>query len=74
MKAGIIIETVRILPPPDRREIVWEVPQSAQGPLRAQPGCNACDIDCEQVPEPAFVFLERWDNVWRLPLTNGVCP
>ncbi len=67
-----MITTVRILPPPDRRGIVREVLRSVQESVRAQPGCHACGISREQVPEPAFVFLERWDNVRRLPLTNGV--
>ena len=61
-ESAMIIGTVRILPPPDRQEIVREVLQSVQGPVRAQPGCNACDIYYEQGPEPAIVFLERWES------------
>ena len=30
--------------------------------MRAQPGCTACDIYDEQGPEPAVVFVERWDS------------
>ncbi|MCX6552881.1 MAG: antibiotic biosynthesis monooxygenase [Acidobacteria bacterium] len=58
----MIIGTVRILPPLDRQGVVREVLQSVQGPVRAQPGCNACDIYYEQGPEPAIVFIERWDS------------
>jgi quinol monooxygenase YgiN len=58
----MIIGTVRILPPPDRREAVLEVLQSVQGPVRAQPGCAACDIFDEQGPEPAIVLFERWGS------------
>ena len=56
----MIIGTVKILPPPDRRAAVLEVLRSVQGPMRAQPGCVACDIYEEQGPEPAVVFVERW--------------
>ncbi len=56
----MIICTVRILPPPARRADVLEVLRSVQGPVRAQPGCVACDIYEEQGPEPAVVFVERW--------------
>ena len=56
----MIIGTVRILPPADRHAAVLEVLRSVQGPVRAQPGCAACDIYEEQGPEPAVVFVERW--------------
>ena len=58
----MIIGTVRILPPPDRHAAVLEVLRSVQGPMRAQPGCAACDIYEEQGPEPALVFVERWET------------
>jgi quinol monooxygenase YgiN len=58
--AGMIIGTVRILPPPDRHAAVLEVLRSIQGPVRAQPGCAACDIFDEKGPEPAILLFERW--------------
>lgn len=58
----MIIGTVRILPPPNRRRDVLEVLRSLQGPVRAQPGCVACDVLDEQGPEPAVVLLERWET------------
>jgi quinol monooxygenase YgiN len=58
----MIIGTVRILPPPDQHADVLEVLRSVQGPVRAQPGCAACDIYEEQGPEPAVVFVERWET------------
>jgi quinol monooxygenase YgiN len=58
----MIIGTIRILPSPDRRADVLEVLRSVQGPVRAQPGCVACDIYEEQGPEPAVVFVERWES------------
>jgi quinol monooxygenase YgiN len=62
MRAGMIIGTVRILPPPDRRADVFEILRSIQGVVKVQPGCVACDIYDEQGPEPAIVFFERWDS------------
>jgi quinol monooxygenase YgiN len=56
----MIIGTVRILPEPEQHAAVLEVLRSVQGPVRAQPGCAACDIYEEQGPEPAVVFVERW--------------
>ena len=58
----MIIGTVRILPPPDRRADVLEVLRSVQGPVRAQPGCVACDIYDEQGTDAAVVLIERWES------------
>jgi quinol monooxygenase YgiN len=58
----MIIGTVRILPPPDRHAAVLEILRSVQEPVRAQPGCAACDILDERSPEAAIVLLERWET------------
>jgi quinol monooxygenase YgiN len=58
----MIIGTVRILPPPDRRAAVLEVLRSVQGPVQAQPGCTACDIFEDRCPEPVIVLFERWET------------
>jgi quinol monooxygenase YgiN len=58
----MIIGTVRLLPRLDQRDAVVEVLRSIQGPVRAQPGCLACDVFEEQGPEPSVVLLERWEN------------
>ena len=58
----MIIGTVRILPTPGRHDDVLEILQSVQGPVRAQPGCAACDIFDEPGPEPTIVLLERWTD------------
>ena len=62
MTVGTIIGTIRILPPADRRADVLEVLRFVQGPVRAQPGCAACDIYDEQGPDAAIVFIERWES------------
>jgi len=58
----MIIGTVRILPPPDRRAAVLEVLRSVQGSVQAQPGCAACDVFEDRGPEPVVVLLERWET------------
>lgn len=58
----MIIGTIRILPPQNRRADVLEVLRSVQGPVRVLPGCAACDIYDEQGAEPAIVFIERWES------------
>jgi len=58
----MMIGTVRIVPPSDRRDLVLEVLRSVQGPILAQPGCVACDILDERGPDHAIVLLERWDT------------
>jgi quinol monooxygenase YgiN len=58
----VIVGTIRLLPPPDRRGAVLEVLRSIQGPVRAQSGCAACEIYAEQGPEPAIVLVERWES------------
>ena len=60
--ADMIIGTIRILPSPRQRVAVLEVLRSVQGPVLAQPGCTACQILEEQDPEPAIVFIERWES------------
>jgi quinol monooxygenase YgiN len=64
----MIIGTIKILPPPNRRADVIEVLRSVQGPVLAQPGCTACQILEEQDPEPAIVFIERWESQAALEL------
>ena len=56
----MIIGTIRLLPPSNRRAEVLELLRSVRGPLRVQPGCVACDIYEEDESQPAVVFVERW--------------
>jgi quinol monooxygenase YgiN len=58
----MIIGTIRILPPPGRRSAVLEILRSIQGPVRALPGCAACDIYEEQGAQAAVVLVERWES------------
>ena len=58
----MIVASLRIIPPPERRAEVLEILTSVQGPVRAQPGCAACHIYEEQGPEPAVVLVEMWES------------
>ena len=56
----MIIGTVRITPPPDRRADILEVLRSVHGRVQDQPGCTDCHIYEEEGPKPAIVLVERW--------------
>ena len=58
----MIVGTIRILPPPNRRAEVLEVLRAVQGPVRAQPGCASCHVYQEEGPQPAVVLVERWQT------------
>jgi quinol monooxygenase YgiN len=58
----MIIGTLRLLPPPERRLQVLEILHSIQGLVLAQPGCEGCSILEEQGPEQAIVLAERWES------------
>ena len=58
----MVVGTLRIPLTLDRRNEVLEVLRSIQGRVLAQPGCAACHIYEEQVPEGAVVLVERWET------------
>jgi quinol monooxygenase YgiN len=62
----MIVGTVRILPPANRRDEVLELLHSIQGPVMAQKGCAACHIYEEHAPEDAVVLVEQWDSAEAL--------
>ncbi len=57
----MIVGTLRILPPRERRAAVVEILRSVQGPVLAQPGCAGCHIYEEQGAE-AIVLVEMWES------------
>ena len=60
--ADMIVGTLRILPPPNRRDDVLEVLRSLQGIVLAQPGCNAFHIYEENGSEETVVLVEEWES------------
>ena len=58
----MVIGTLSILPPPNRRVEVLEILRSIQGPVATQRGCTACHIYEEDGPEAVIVLVERWDT------------
>jgi quinol monooxygenase YgiN len=59
---GMIIGTVRILPPVDRRADILEILRFVQGRVRDQAGCSACRIYEEDDPNSALVLIEHWSS------------
>jgi quinol monooxygenase YgiN len=57
-----IVGTLKIVPLKDRRSEVIEILRSVQGPVLAEPGCNACHIYEESEPDNAVVLVERWES------------
>ena len=62
VSGGMVIGTLRFLPPPSRRLDVLEILKSIQGPVSSQQGCAACHIYEEQGDDPAIVLVERWES------------
>jgi quinol monooxygenase YgiN len=58
----MVVGTLRVLAPPDRRVEVLEIFRSVRGPVMTQPGCAAFHIYEEEGPDPAVVLVERWDT------------
>jgi quinol monooxygenase YgiN len=58
----MIVGTLRVVPAPERRAEVLEVFRAIQGPVLAQPGCQACHIYEERGADEAVVLVERWDS------------
>jgi len=58
----MIVGTVRILPPPHRRDQVLELLRSILGLVRAQEGCASCHIYEEHAPDDAVVLVEQWTS------------
>jgi quinol monooxygenase YgiN len=67
----VIIGTVRITPPPERRADVLEVLHSVLGRIQDQSGCIGCHVYEEGWPEPAIVFVERWTSEAALEIHLG---
>jgi quinol monooxygenase YgiN len=58
----MVVGTLRILPPPERRAHVLEILRSIQGKVATQRGCAAYRIYQEDGPDAAIVLVERWDT------------
>ncbi len=57
---GMVIGTLRLLPPPNRRRDVLEILTSIQGPVQTQPGCLSCHVYEGQGDDTSIVLVERW--------------
>jgi quinol monooxygenase YgiN len=63
---GMIVQTLRLVPVPERRSEMLELLRSVQGPTVAQPGCAGCALYEELGHEHAVVLVERWTDATAL--------
>jgi quinol monooxygenase YgiN len=62
LRAGMVVGTLRFLPPPSRRLEVLGILRYLQGPMQTQAGCLSFHIYEERDGESAIVLVERWDS------------
>jgi quinol monooxygenase YgiN len=62
----MILVTLSISPPPDRREEMVEVFWMLLGPVRVEPGCLACGLHEEVGDGGAFLYVEEWETAEQL--------
>lgn len=62
----MIVQTLRLVPAPERRSEMLELLQSVQGPTVAQPGCADCALYEELGHDHAVVLVERWADASAL--------
>jgi quinol monooxygenase YgiN len=58
----MVVGVIRIPVSLKRRAAVLEVLRSVQGPVLAQPGCQAFQISEEETPERAIIVIDRWES------------
>lgn len=58
----MIVGTLRMRPPPNRRSELLEILRSVQSRVLAQPGCAAFHIYEEQDADAAIVLVEQWES------------
>jgi quinol monooxygenase YgiN len=62
----MIVATLSIAVPPDRREEVVEVFWSLLGPVRVEPGCLGCGLYQEVGNEELLLYVEEWETPEQL--------
>jgi quinol monooxygenase YgiN len=62
LRAGMVVGTLRFLPPLSRRLEVLEILRYLQGPVQTEAGCASFRIYEEHDGESAIVLVERWDS------------
>jgi quinol monooxygenase YgiN len=62
----MILVTLSVAAPPDRRQEMLEVFWLLLGPVRVEPGCRACVLYQEAGDENVFLYEEEWETPEQL--------
>lgn len=58
----MIIATLRIVVPPEKRDAVLQTLRSLLGPTQVQPGCISCQVHQDIENENALTLVEEWES------------
>ena len=58
----MILVTLSVSAPPNRRDEMVEVFWTLLGPLRVEPGCLACGLYAELCDGDALLYVEEWET------------
>jgi quinol monooxygenase YgiN len=56
----MIIATLRMTAPPDKRDEFWHTLRLLTGPIGVQPGCLSCHVYRDPESENEFVIIQEW--------------
>ncbi len=56
----MIITTIKIKMPPEKRQEILQTINALTGSIRKEPGCRSCDLYLDTENTDAFLLLEEW--------------
>ncbi len=56
----MIITTIKIKVPPDKRQEILQTINTLTGPIRREPGCRSCDLYLDTENADAFLLVQEW--------------
>ncbi len=56
----MIITTIKIKVPPDKRQEILQTINALTGPIRREPGCRSCDLYLDTENADAFLLVQEW--------------
>ncbi len=62
----MILVTLSVSAPPNRRDEMIEVFWTLLGPLRVEPGCLACGLYAELCDGDGLLYMEEWETAEEL--------
>jgi quinol monooxygenase YgiN len=57
---SMIITTIKIKVPPDKRQEILQTINALTGPIRREPGCRSCDLYLDTENADAFLLVQEW--------------